>query len=515
MSCFEPVPDEVTVLDKRTPFLVCSLLFLLFQCAEPPTLVGEGGAGSTEEARFKILDVKKAYYRYEEEKEKYEHAKDLLEKDLISREEFKKIEADYKTADINYTRSLLDLLYDQPHVMVEEAVKYQGPSGKRRVRLTIKNTSGESFDLASLPVPQDNEFFEGLQWRNLNNVFVSLKLGDTIISQPYEVAIPVLKYNQSRTIDFGLLRDVDEVVVSVNFADRVITKKVYLQKDSSANIVSVVSSKFSQEADLGKTATYDLSLERFTAEDNVFRLWVANLPRQIDYEFIDPKTDAKLTQIKFTEGVTTQDLLLRLYLSERADKDVRIDTPLRFYVLVGNESSVKGLTASDGRLEMDPSEIERLPVGWVQLELIPRGVGEIEVKSMNLYHEIDPGEIVTMDIVVRNIGTRRLDNITIDTDLPYDWRSSVSPDVIDALEPNKEKEVNITFYPPEGLGMGDYEAKIKTNAMANNRPVETEDKRVRIHVRSPTSLLGNIFLGLSIVGILLALVIFGIRLSRR
>ncbi len=503
------------MLNRRNQFLVFSIFCFLLSGTFPFSLCGQEPIGSKEEVRFKILEVQKAYYKLDEERARYERAKGLLDKDLISREEFNEIEAEYKTADINYTRSLLDLLYDQPHVMVEEAVKYQSHDGKRRVKLTIKNTSGESFDLASLPIPKENDLFKDLQWRNLNNVFVSLRLGDTIISQPYEVMIPVLRYNHSQTIDFGLLRDVDEVVVTVSYADRVITKKVYLQKDSSANIVSVVSSKFSQEADLGKTATYDLSLERFTAEDNVFKLWVANLPRQINYEFIDPKTNAKLTQIKFTEGVTTQDLLLKLYLSERADKDVQIDSPLEFYVLVGNEEYDDNFTLSNDGLELDPAVIQQMQVGWVQLELIPRGVGEIEVKTLNLYHEIDPGENVAMNIVVRNTGTRRLDNIVIDTDLPYDWRSSISPDIIEALNPDKEVEVRITFYPPEGLGMGDYEAKIKTNAMANNRPVETEDKRVRFHIRSETNTVGNVLLGLSIIGILLALVIFGVRLSRR
>jgi hypothetical protein len=500
-------------LNGRAVFLVFFSL-LLFSHLSSLSASGQENT-QNDEVRFKILEVKKAYYKLEEEKTRYERAKELLEKDLISKQEYNKVEAEYKTADVDYTSALLDLLYDQPHVMVEQAVKYQGPDGERRVKLTIKNTSGEAFELTSLPIPEQDDFFKDLQWRNLNNVFVSLKLGDTIISQPYEVLVPVLRFNRSETIDFGLLRDVDEVVVAVSFADRVIEKKVYLQKDSSANIVSVVSSKFSQEADLGKTATYDLSLERFTAEDNVFKLSVANLPRQIHHEFVDPKTNAKLTQIKFTEGVTTQDLLLKLYLSERADKDVQIDTPIKFYVLVGNEGTGVDAASSGDGLSLDPKEIQQMRVGWVQLELIPRGVGEIEVKAMNLYHEINPGDIVTMDVVVRNTGTRRLDNITIDTDLPYNWRSSISPDLIDALPPDKEKEVKISFYPPEGLGMGDYEAKIKTQAMANNRPVETEDKRVRIHVRPQTSLLGNLLIGLSVIGVLVAIVVFGVKLSRR
>jgi hypothetical protein len=493
-----------------------ALLIVILLCAGLPPDRLSGQEPAPQDIRFKILEVKKAYFKLEEEKARYERARELLAKDLISREEFHDIEAAYKTADVNYTSALLEFLYDQPHVMVEEAVKYQGPGGERRVRLKIRNTSGEAFQLEKLPIPPQDDFFRDLQWRNLTNVFVSLKLGETIISQPYEAMLPVLEYDRSETIDFGLLRDVDEVVVSVSFADKSVEKKVFLQKDSSANIVSVVSSKFSQEADLGKSATYDLRLERFTADDNVFRLRVVNLPAQIEYEFIDPNTRAKLTQIKFTEGVTTQNLLLKLYLPERSDKEVRIDRPLSFYVLVG-DGEEDGIPAGSegGGVRIDPADIEGMRLGWVELELIPRGIGEIEVRAQNLYHEIDPGETVSMDIVVRNVGTRRLDNIILETDLPYDWRSSISPDRIDVLLPDKEHSVRVVFYPPEGLGMGDYEAKIRTNAMASNRPVETEDKRVRIHVRPASSLLGNLLLGLSIVGILLAMVIFGVRLSRR
>ncbi|OGF97233.1 MAG: hypothetical protein A2Z06_00395 [Candidatus Glassbacteria bacterium RBG_16_58_8] len=506
--------SEVNKLFGRKVPVVVFCIWFAAACIPFTRLPGQEAVQS-EEVRFKILEVKKVYYELEEKKARYERARGLLEQDLISQEEFNKIESDYRAADVDYTRALLDLLYDQPHVLVEEAVKYQSPKGEKRVKLRIKNASGEAFQLDLLPIPEQDPLFKDLQWRNLSNVFVSLKLGETIISQPYEVRIPVLRYNTSQVLDFGLLRDVDEIVVSINFADRTIEKRVYLQKDASANIVSVVSTQFSQEANLGKSAAFDLSLERFTAEDNVFKLWVANLPSQIDHEFIDPKTDAKLTQIKFTEGVTTQDLLLKLYLSDHADKDVQIDRPIKFFVLVGSEGENAALAESTDGVHLEPQAIQDMKVGWVQLELIPRGVGEIEVKAQNLYHEIDPSDLVTMDIVIRNIGTRRLDNISITTDLPYNWRSSVSPDLIRLLHPGKEEVVKVSFYPPEGLEVGDYEAKIKTNAMANNRPVETEDKRVRIHVRAPTHLFGNIALGLSIVGVLLAIVIFGIRLSRR
>jgi len=90
--------------------------------------------------------------------------------------------------------------------------------------------------------------------------------------------------------------------------------------------------------------------------------------------------------------VTTQNLLLKLYLPERFDEAVPIDRPLNFYVLVGDGESDAAPIGEDGAvLRIDPGEIEAMRLGWVELELIPRGVGEIEVRAQNLYHEIDPG----------------------------------------------------------------------------------------------------------------------------
>ncbi len=54
--------------------------------------------------------------------------------------------------------------------------------------------------------------------------------------------------------------------------------------------MTVNSAQFSQEADLESTATYDLSLEKFCGEANVFKLDIANLPHAITYEFSDPTT---------------------------------------------------------------------------------------------------------------------------------------------------------------------------------------------------------------------------------
>jgi uncharacterized membrane protein len=95
------------------------------------------------------------------------------------------------------------------------------------------------------------------------------------------------------------------------------------------------------------------------------------------------------------------------------------------------------------------------------------------------------------------------------------WTSVVVPDLISSLLPGKEENVTVTITPPGDVSVGDYEATIKTEAFASNRKVDSEDKKIRIHVSSSANILGTAALVVLLVGLLLAVVIFGIRLSRR
>jgi uncharacterized membrane protein len=289
-----------------------------------------------------------------------------------------------------------------------------------------------------------------------------------------------------------------------------------LQKGLSANIVTVNSSQFSQEADLESQATYDLSLEKFSGEANIFRLKVVNLPRQITYEFIDPQTQARLSQIKFTEGVTNMELSLRLYLPKNADEQVVIDKSIEFYILaLDDEQSTRLQDMLTEDSFVSPNEIEDLKAGNVTLEIIPRGVGKIEVRALNLYHEIKVGENVNMEVRVKNSGTRLLNNIRIYADLPLKWRVEIKPDLVATLAQNKEEIVNLDFIPPEDVSVGDYDLKIRTECIADNQNVESEDKIIRVHIGAKTNVLGITLLILLLIGLLVGIVVFGIKLTRR
>jgi len=352
--------------------------------------------------------------------------------------------------------------------------------------------------------------------KEIKDVYVSLRSEGKIISDPYEKTIASLALEQEAQVTFQLLKDVENLDVNVFYSGKDETTSVYLQKGLSANIVTVNSAQFSQEADLESEATFDLSLEKFSGEANVFRLKVVNLPQQISYEFIDPQTQARLSQIKFTEGVTSMQLSLRLYLPKNADEQIVIDKPIDFYCLaLDDEQAAKLNELLSGSSNLATKDIGSLRAGNVKLEIIPRGVGKVEVQALSLYHEIKVGQSVKMDVRVKNTGTRRLNNIRISIDLPLNWRSEIQPDLIASLDQGKEEIVAIEFIPPEAVAVGDYEPKIKTECIADNRQVESEDKIVRIHVSGKTNVIGITLLVLFLIGLLVGIVVFGIKLTRR
>jgi hypothetical protein len=472
--------------------------------------------GAQEQSQtMKLLTLKKAQLQFEKTKGDFDRSLKLMEQGLTSEQEFAQTRTIYLQAQVDYQQALISFMGSEARIAVASAVKFQDTGGKKFVRVTLRYSSKELKELAKLNISAEDLFPLDFM-KQIKDVSVSLKSEGKIISDPYEKTIASLPLESEQDVTFQLLKDAEDLDVNVFYSGKNETTSIYLQKGVSANIVTINSAQFSQEADLESQATYDLSLEKFSGEANIFKLGLANLPHQINYEFSDPLTNARLSQIKFTEGVTSMKLSLKLYLPRNADAQVVIDKPIAFYALALDNSQAARLeNILTQEAAIGPQDIESLRAGNVKLELIPRGVGKIDVQAVNLYHEIKAGESVKMEVRVRNAGTRKLNNIRIFSDLPLNWRSEIQPDLIAFLEQNKEQVVTIEFLPPANVAVGDYEPKIKTECSADNRNVESEEKLVRVHVGTKTNILGISLLVLLLGGLLVGIVVFGIKLTRR
>lgn len=463
-----------------------------------------------------ILDLKKTKVAYEMAKNKFENDTKLLEEKAISQMEYTKSRNELLSAEVEYQKLMLRLISEQSYIVVEKAVKYQTRTGDKRVRVTIRSSMEGNQDYLSQFKEHIDLFTPEMQSGKTYNIFVSLNhlVDHTIIGSPYEIRIPAIDLGESIDVDFGLLRDVESLQVLLSYNNKKDEKNIFLEKDASTNFIDIASTQFSQEADLGANASYDLSLERFSSSDDVFKLLVVNLPRQIGYSFEDTETGARLSNLKFNQGINLRKLSLKTYLPERDDEKVVIDRPIIFYALVIVGEGYEQFE-NDPYRTYEEKELNEIQGGKIRLELIPRGIGKLEVRATNLYHEITVGEAINMDITVKNYGTRRIDNIKVGTDNPLNWVSNVEPKLIRSLDPEQEERIKIAIIPPADVSVGAQEVKIKTEAYANNRRVETDDKTIRIQVNAKANVIGTILLIALLIGMIVGIVIFGIKISKR
>jgi hypothetical protein len=465
--------------------------------------------------QYRLLGLKRAKEAYEVAKAEYERQEKLFEKHLISQTELDRAKNVYSDAEVNFQQSLLAVLFEKQFISVQGAVKYHADDGTRHVRLTLANTSGGGEEFRKL-LNIDDELFSSLQPDVIQDCYVSILNDDrAIISQPYEIKISELHYGHPQTIDFTLLQDLDAVTVDIiygNGSER--QMKIYLQKDSSINKVAIQSEQFSQEVELGKTANYDLTLELFSGINNIFSLEVVNLPQEISRNFRNANGNVRLRQVKFTESGRTKDAQLQVILPDRASDQVKMDQSITFYALAIPDDKLKQIPDLHSRTWTE-AELDKLEIGYIRLELISRGKGELIVRAPQLYYNILPDETVEMSLDLVNEGSHRLDHLEVEADPPLNWSKEIIPQSIASLDIGEEATVKLRFTPPANVSVGKYEIRIQSSGLSNGQPVLGGDKTAIVEIRSKTNIIGTLAIVLFILLIVGGIVVYGIRLSRK
>ncbi len=404
---------------------------------------------------------------------------------------------------------------DTRHISILSAKKFRVASntgGQMMVTIQLKNTSTtEAMSINATPeeIAAANE---------IRGIYVSLLdvTDDTNIVKPYEEKIPVLGYNETVELTFQLQKDVESLKVSLNYPELAMpeTRLIYLQKESALDVVNVSSLRFSQEGNLGSSVTYDLTLDRLAETENTFQLRVINLLNRLSFEFQDPDTKSRQSQVKFTQEQSKRNLSLIVYLPEELDASY-LDSTLEFYVAVLDEAEANELGGVNNRLELSAEQVASIRGGVERFELIPKGVPEIEVFVQNAYQIIKIGEQVNMTATLKNIGTRDLVDIRMLVDVNTDWKYTVVPEVIGSLSRNEEKEIQLTLSPPADIGVGEYQAKLNAEVTVDNRKFEARDRSITVQVESKTQMSVTTLLFGALILLMIAIVVVTIRISRR
>ena len=404
---------------------------------------------------------------------------------------------------------------DTRHISILSAKKFRVASntgGQMMVTIQLKNTS------TTEAMPSNATPEEIAAANEIRGIYVSLLdvTDDTNIVKPYEEKIQVLGYNETVELTFQLQKDVESLKVSLDYPelDAPDERLIYLQKESALDVVNVSSLRFSQEGNLGSSVTYDLTLDRLAETENTFQLRVINLLNRLSFEFQDPETKSRQSQVKFTQEQSKRNLSLIVYLPEELDASY-LDSTLEFHVAVLDETEATELGGVNNRLDLPADRIAGIQGGVERFELIPKGVPEIEVFVPNAFQTIKIGEEVNMTATLQNIGTRDLVDIRMLVDVNTDWKYTVVPEVVKSLERNEETEIQLTLSPPVDIGVGEYQAKLNAEVTVDNRKFEARDRSITVQVESKTQMSVTTLLFGALILLMIGIVIVTIRISRR
>ncbi|MBI2427247.1 MAG: hypothetical protein HYV29_00340, partial [Ignavibacteriales bacterium] len=210
----------------------------------------------------------------------------------------------------------------------------------------------------------------------------------------------------------------------------------------------------------------------------------------------------------------TRKAALEISLPDRPTQEIAMDKPIQFFVLVIPRDRVDEFKNVQSRVWAQ-EEIEKLNIGYVKLELLPRGKGRLLVRAQQLFHSIKPDGTIQLNIELVNEGTRRLDNVKVEADVPLNWTKKIEPMVIQSLDIFEEKRIQLEFTPPKNIATGRYEIRLRTTGLSDNQPVNGEDKTITAEIQSEANVLGTIIIVLLILGVIGGIVWYGLKLSKR
>lgn len=84
------------------------------------------------------------------------------------------------------------------------------------------------------------------------------------------------------------------------------------------------------------------------------------------------------------------------------------------------------------------------------------GLNEVDLVLSTLLVKARAGEVSALSAVVKNAGTTRLTNVTLEIKAPSGWQVIQMPDYLDSLEPEEFGNVTLMLSPPGDVDAGDY-----------------------------------------------------------
>ena len=278
----------------------------------------------------------------------------------------------------------------------------------------------------------------------------------------------------------------------------------------------ISSTQYSQIGQLGSKIWYDLNLERLAKSEQGFSLVVINLPPEIPFAFRDPTSKAMLTQVKFSEELSKQSLYFEVSLPEKLKIEL-VDTNISFYILVTHQTELKSIFEVKKKYgnNIPPEEVLKLKGNKVELILIPRGVGKLEIIIPNLFKEVEQAEPVELKFNILNSGTLVLRRVTPALDLPLDWEGELVPVEAEMIDAGAKVLFKANIRPAEDVAVGEYTVRITAEGHSGVEVIEALDKDFTIRVAAKSNITGTVILVAVLVLLVIGIAVASIKISRR
>ncbi|MBL7187711.1 MAG: hypothetical protein ISS70_15420 [Phycisphaerae bacterium] len=482
--------------------------------------------------RDAVVVLETAREAHDRFKSEYLDAERLIKQNIIAQKDLDDAWSEYnqaqqalKQAEILLERTKLGFLDNATHITIMEAKKYNDPNGRRMLDLVLKNTSNLALAESALGLTASKSQLQS-EWQspeqiqallNIENIIVSIVGNSSSIGKPYERIIPVLPYGNEERLQFVLLTDVEEAGIKLKYLTEERLESIFLEKESLQKIPRIVASQFALEGSLGSGVGYALDLEMLVTSVRNFSVAVTNVPPQIPCTFVEG--GSRITSVHFSEDVSKHNVMLSAAIPEKLDAGM-IDKRIDFQAWITTTAQLDQINKLRRKYEPElipVQDLDAIEAARVDLTLIPRGTGRLEILVNNVYVEIKPDqEVVDFRADLRNDGTVTLFNVTPEiTSQPLDWTAHVDPNLIEKLEPDEKRRVTIHLTPPAQEGVGEYQAELEARGQSGDQVIEAAYKRLTVKINAKTNMMATLGLAAGLFVLITGIVFMGVRLSRR
>ena len=133
---------------------------------------------------------------------------------------------------------------------------------------------------------------------------------------------------------------------------------------------------------------------------------------------------------------------------------------------------------------------------------------DLKTKSGRLSTEVTSGQDNHYTLTLENLGSDSIENITLSSTEPKDWKISFDPEEIEILESKEKIEIDVTISPPDKTIAGDYVLNFNADSENSNDTIE-----LRVTVLTP-SIWGIVGIAVIVIVVIGIAIIFS-RLGRR